>query len=341
LNERYSRQQLFAPIGKEGQQRISTKHVLIVGAGALGTGSAEALVRAGIGQLTLIDRDYVEWSNLQRQQLYSEEDAKQRLPKAIAAKQRLERINSDVSIQAIIGDANAEELERIASELKPDVIIDATDNFETRMTINDVSCKYRIPWIYGACVGSYGLSYTFLPGETPCFQCLLETLPAGGPTCDTAGIISPAVQMVVAYQVAEALKLLVGDKSSLRRKLVSFDVWNNQYAAIRVDQVKKSHCPSCGQHPTYPYLSYEMQTKTAVLCGRDSVQIRPATKRNYDLQELAQLFLRQGLVAEANPYLLSVSLGDYRFVIFQDGRALIHGTKDIQTAKTIYYRYLG
>ncbi|QPA31534.1 thiazole biosynthesis adenylyltransferase ThiF [Thermaerobacillus caldiproteolyticus] len=341
MNERYSRQQLFAPIGKDGQEKISKKHVLLIGAGALGTGNAEALVRAGIGKLTIIDRDYVEWSNLQRQQLYSEEDAKERLPKAIAAKQRLEQINSDVTVAAIVGDATAQELETIVKEQHPNLLIDATDNFETRMIINDVSNKYRIPWIYGACVGSYGISYAFVPGKTPCLHCLLETVPVGGLTCDTAGIISPAVQMVVAYQVAEALKILVEDWQSLRNKLVSFDLWKNQHAAIRVDQVKKDDCPSCGTHPTYPYLSYDMQTKTAVLCGRNSVQIRPAAKREYDLHELAQLFSKQGLQVETNPYLVSVSLGEHRLVVFQDGRALVHGTKDIQEAKTLYYRYLG
>ncbi|SFA45408.1 adenylyltransferase and sulfurtransferase [Parageobacillus thermantarcticus] len=341
MNERYSRQQLFAPIGEEGQKKIAKKHVLVIGAGALGTGNAEALVRAGVGKITIVDRDYVEWSNLQRQQLYSEADAKERIPKAIAAKRRLEEVNSDVAIDAIVGDVTAQELEELIRERKPDLLIDATDNFDTRMIINDAAYKYHIPWIYGACVGSYGISYAFIPGKTPCFHCLLETVPTGGLTCDTAGIISPAVQMVVAYQVAEALKILVEDWSSLRNKLVSFDLWKNQHAAIRVDQVKKDDCPTCGAHPSYPYLSYDQQTKTAVLCGRNSVQIRPAGQRNYDLQELAELFAKQGLRVDANPYLVSVSLGEQRLVVFQDGRALIHGTKDIQEAKTIYYRYLG
>jgi sulfur carrier protein ThiS adenylyltransferase len=341
LNERYSRQELFAPIGEEGQKKIAKKHVLVIGAGALGTGNAEALVRAGVGKLTIVDRDYVEWSNLQRQQLYSEADAKERIPKAIAAKRRLEEINSDVAIDAIVGDVTGQELEELVSERKPDLLIDATDNFDTRMIINDAAYKYHIPWIYGACVGSYGISYAFIPGKTPCFHCLLETVPAGGLTCDTAGIISPAVQMVVAYQVAEALKILVEDWSSLRNKLVSFDLWKNQYAAIRVDQVKKDDCPTCGAHPSYPYLSYDQQPKTAVLCGRNSVQIRPAGQRNYDLQELVELFAKQGLRVDANPYLVSVPLGEQRLVVFQDGRALIHGTKDVQEAKTIYYRYLG
>jgi adenylyltransferase/sulfurtransferase len=341
LNERYSRQQLFAPIGEAGQKKIREKHVVLIGAGALGTGNAEALVRAGIGKLTIIDRDYVEWSNLQRQQLYSEGDAKERLPKAIAAKRRLEQVNSDVQIEAIVGDAGPEELEALVAEQRPHLLIDATDNFDARMVINDVAYKYSIPWIYGACVGSYGLSYAFIPGRTPCLYCLLETVPQGGLTCDTAGIISPTVQMVVSYQTAEALKILVEDREALRGKLVSFDLWTNEYAAIRIDAVKRDNCPTCGHDPSYPFLSYEQQTKTAVLCGRDSVQIRPSARRQYDLNELAALFRRQGLQAEANPYLVSVSIGDKRLVVFGDGRALVHGTKDVQEAKTIYYRYLG
>jgi sulfur carrier protein ThiS adenylyltransferase len=341
LSERYSRQELFAPIGEEGQKKIRQKHVLIIGAGALGTGSAEALVRAGVGKVTIVDRDYVEWSNLQRQQLYSEADAKERLPKAVAAKRRLQEVNSDVEIDAIVGDVTAQELEELITARTPDLLMDATDNFDTRMIINDAAYKYRIPWIYGACVGSYGISYAFIPGKTPCFHCLLDTVPMGGLTCDTAGIISPAVQMVVSYQVTEALKILVEDWAALRHKLVSFDLWKNQHTAIRIDSVKKEDCPTCGEKPSYPFLSYEQQTKTAVLCGRNSVQIRPAAKRNYDLQELAALFAKQGLAVHVNPYLVSVSLGNERLVVFSDGRALIHGTKDIQEAKSIYYRYLG
>ncbi|OIK16160.1 thiamine biosynthesis protein MoeB [Bacillus sp. MUM 116] len=339
MNERYSRQELFAPIGKDGQQRISSGHVLIIGAGALGSGSAEALVRAGIGKLTIVDRDYVEWSNLQRQQLYTEEDAKNRLPKAIAAKNRLMRINSSVSIEAIITDASVLELEDWAPTV--DLMIDATDNFETRMMLNDVSQKYGVPWIYGACVGSYGISYTIVPGLTPCLSCLLETVPLGGLTCDTAGIISPAVNMVVSYQICEALKILVGDLDSLRNKLVSFDVWKNQYSAISVDSLRNLDCPSCGVERSHPYLSFENQTKTAVLCGRDSVQIRPFSPVGRDLEALEKVLLNQGGVVQRNPYLLSFTADSFRMVVFKDGRVIVHGTKDVAEAKVLYHRYLG
>ncbi|MDR4946656.1 thiazole biosynthesis adenylyltransferase ThiF [Neobacillus cucumis] len=339
MNNRYSRQELFPPIGKAGQQKIQNKHVLIIGAGALGSANAEALVRAGVGKLTIVDRDYVEWSNLQRQQLYTEEDAGNRLPKVVAAKNRLTAINSSVSIEAIIADASVSELEEWAKQV--DLIIDATDNFETRMVINDVSQKYRVPWIYGACVGSYGLSFTFIPEKTPCFSCLLETVPLGGLTCDTAGIISPAVTMVVSYQISEAFKILVGDLDSLRNKLVSFDLWKNQYSAIKVDKLKKDDCPSCGKNRTYPFLSFENQTKTAVLCGRDSVQIRPSTRSNRDLTAIENVLAKQGMTVQRNPYLLSFNVNPHRLVVFKDGRVLIHGTKDIAEAKALYHRYLG
>ncbi|MCH6264410.1 thiazole biosynthesis adenylyltransferase ThiF [Neobacillus citreus] len=339
MNNRYSRQELFPPIGKDGQQQISNKHVLIIGVGALGSASAEALVRAGIGKITIVDRDYVEWSNLQRQQLFTEEDAKNRIPKVIAAKNRLTAINSSVNIEAIIADASALELEDWAKEA--DLMMDATDNFETRMMINDVSQKAGVPWIYGACVGSYGISYTIIPGKTPCLSCLLETVPLGGLTCDTAGIISPAVNMVVSFQISEALKILVGDVDSLRNKLVSFDLWKNQYSAIQVDKLKKMDCPSCGPQRSYPYLSFENQTKTAVLCGRDSVQIRPAVPMVRDLEALEKILEKQTGAVQRNPYLLSYTVNANRLVIFKDGRVLVHGTKDVSEARVLYHKYLG
>lgn len=339
MSERYSRQELFAPIGSLGQSKLTKKHVLVIGAGALGTGSAEVLVRAGIGKLTIVDRDYVELSNIQRQQLYTEKDAMQRIPKAIAAKERLTLINSEVEIKSHVMDVSVEELEQLVKDV--DLIMDATDNFDIRMMINDISQKYQIPWIYGACVGSYGITYTILPGQTPCLNCLLETVPMGGITCDTVGIISPAVQMVVSYQTAEALKILVEDYQALRKKLVSFDLWKNQHAAINVDKVKNEKCLSCGEKRTYPYLAFSNQTKTAVLCGRDTVQIRPPKLADRNLEDLAKILSQQDGKVSLNPYLLSFSVGHHRLVIFKDGRVLIHGTKDIAEARTLYHRYLG
>ena len=339
MSSRYSRQELFAPIGKEGQEKLRSKHVLLIGAGALGAGNADLLVRAGIGKLTIVDRDYVEWSNLQRQQLYCEEDALQRMPKAMAAASRLRTINADVEISPFIIDAGANELEELIEGV--DLIIDATDNFDIRMIINDISQKHTIPWIYGGCVGSYGLSFTVIPGVSPCLSCLLETMPLGGITCDTAGVIQPAIQMVVAHQSAEALKILTGDLESLRHKLVSFDVWKNHYSAVNVTSLKKESCPSCGQERSYPFLSYENQTKAAVLCGRDTVQIRPGTTQARDLGHLEETLGALGIKTQRNPFLLSFTVDSARIVAFQDGRVFVHGINDIAEAKTLYHRYLG
>ncbi|MBO9128834.1 thiazole biosynthesis adenylyltransferase ThiF [Bacillus sp. 165] len=339
MNNRYSRQILFTPIGESGQTNIGKKHVLIIGAGALGSMNAEMLVRAGIGKLTIIDRDYVDWSNLQRQQLYTEQDVIEHMPKAIAAKQRLELINKKIVIDVYAEDASITLLKRLADET--DLIVDATDNFETRFIINDIAQKYSIPWIYGACIGSYGLCYTILPGETACLSCLVERIPVGGATCDTAGILSPAVSMVVSYQVSEALKLLSENRDALRRELVSFDIWKNEYSSLNVQGFKKTDCLSCGLEAIYPYLQEENISKTAILCGRDTVQIRPSYKRVVNLQEQARVL--HGYVKDLvyNPYLLSFQTGENRIVLFKDGRVLVHGTKNITEAKTLYHRYFG
>ncbi|AWU51718.1 TPA: thiazole biosynthesis adenylyltransferase ThiF [Bacillus anthracis] len=339
MNNRYSRQELFSPIGEEGQQKIRKKHVLIIGAGALGSANAEMFVRAGVGTVTIVDRDYVDWSNLQRQQLYVESDVENNLPKAVAAKKRLEEINSEVRVKALVQDVTAEELEELVTNVN--VMIDATDNFETRFIVNDIAQKYSIPWIYGACVGSYGLSYTILPSKTPCLSCLLQSIPLGGATCDTAGIISPAVSLVVSHQVTEALKLLVEDYESLRDGLVSFDVWKNEYSCMNVQKLRKHNCPSCGENALYPYLNKENTSKTAVLCGRNTVQIRPPYKEEMDFERYKELLNDRVNDLNVNPYLLSFSVEEKRLVVFKDGRVLVHGTKDISEAKTVYHRYFG
>jgi molybdopterin/thiamine biosynthesis adenylyltransferase len=339
MDERYSRQTLFSPIGKVGQGKIRSKHVLMIGAGALGSGNAEILTRAGVGKLTIVDRDYVEASNLQRQQLYTERDVEEKLPKAAAAAKRLRKINSEVEIDAVITDATPEKLEELVQGV--DLIIDATDNFETRMAINDVSQKYQIPWIYGACVGSFGMSLTILPGKTPCLNCILKKIPIQGMTCDTGGIIAPTVQMVISHQSAEALKILVEEWEAVRTSFVSFDLWRNQYTSMKVSKAKDAGCLSCGENRTYPYLDSENMTKSTVLCGRDTVQIRPPGQQNIQLNDLSQQLKELGYKVKGNPYLLSVEIDEQRLVIFNDGRALIHGTKDLTQAKSIYQRLLG
>ncbi|WP_379127544.1 ThiF family adenylyltransferase [Paenibacillus sp. sgz500958] len=339
-DDRYSRQERFAPFGPEAQAKLGKSSVLVVGAGALGTGMAETLVRSGVGRLVIVDRDYVEWSNLQRQQLYTEEDARQRMPKAAAAQARLRQINSEVVIEAHVMDTRAEELEDLIQGM--DLVMDGTDNFDTRLIINDIALKHGIPWIYGACVGSYGITYTILPGETPCMNCLLGTVPLGGDTCDIAGILPQAVQMVTANATAEAMKLLGGRKEQLRRRLLTFDVWRNEYQEIGVNAARKQECLSCGSHPTYPYLMAANTERSDVLCGRDTVQIRPAHRQKLDLAETAKRLNRLGTgKVDQNPYLVSFTEGDHRMVVFADGRALVHGTNDIAAARSLYHRYFG
>ena len=230
------------------------------------------------------------------------------------------------------------ELEKLVTGV--DLILDGSDNFDIRMMMNDIAQQYRIPWIYGSCVGSYGMSLTILPEQTPCLHCLLETVPVGGPTCDTAGIIQPAASQVVIHQTTEALKILTDQTDVLRKKLTSFDVWTNQTVQMDISEMEQDDCPSCGTDATYPFLSYETQTKTAVLCGRDSVQIRPAQKQERNLQQVSEQLQKTEGTVEANEFLLSYTIGDNRLVMFEDGRTLVHGTNDIEKAKTLYYRYL-
>ncbi|QHT45289.1 thiazole biosynthesis adenylyltransferase ThiF [Bacillus sp. SB49] len=335
---RYSRQERFRPIGQKGQSKLEGSHVLIIGAGALGTSSSEQLVRAGVGKLTIVDRDYVELSNLQRQQLYTEADAAAHLPKAEAAKRRLSSINSTVSIEGVIADVQREELLRLADGV--DLMMDGTDNFETRMLMNDVAQKYNIPYIYGGCVGGNGLVFSILPEKTPCLGCLLERVPLGGATCDTVGVISPAVQMVTALQVAEALKILTGDFARVNPALMTFDLWNNDRTSIKVSNARRKDCPSCGDSPVYPYLEEVNATKFAVLCGRDTVQIRPSGTMKRDFAELKRRLPSEKV--KENPFLLSYDHGKHhRMVFFRDGRVLIHGTKDVIDAKKLYYEIVG
>ncbi len=313
---------------------MADRHVVIIGAGALGTANAEQLVRGGVGHVTLIDRDHVEWSNLQRQQLYTEQDVQDHLPKAVAAKRRLGKVNSVVSVTAIVEDVTPENIERLVRG--SDLMIDATDNFGVRMLINDVAAKSGIPWIFGACVGSYGMTYTIRPGQTPCLHCLLEHLPKQQETCETSGVISPVVQLVAAHQVTEALKYLTGADNALRQTLLSFDVWDNHQSQINVGSLRQSACPSCGDDPVYPYLNAPI-VQFVTLCGRDTVQIRGEGPR--DLVRLEQELTTHGISCLQNPYLLMFKADDYRITAFADGRILLHGEANLQQAKRVYENY--
>ncbi|WP_058301907.1 ThiF family adenylyltransferase [Gorillibacterium timonense] len=337
--DRYSRQIRFRAIGENGQTALSQKHVIVIGAGALGSGIAETLTRAGIGTLTIIDRDYVESSNLQRQSLYSNADAAARLPKAIAARNRLNEINPDVVIHAHVLDAAPADLEKLVPGA--DLLMDGTDNFDTRLIVNDLAQKHGIPWIYGACVGSSGMSFTILPGSTPCLSCLLASGIMTGETCDIGGIVAPAVQAVVAHQTVEALKLLTGNEMDLRQTFLTFDLWRNQHYEVDLSGMRNPGCPSCGSERTYPHLAAGSRLKAAVLCGRDTVQLRPSNGLPLNLNQLAELLERLDGHLDRNPYLLSYSHEDKRLVFFPDGRVLVHGTNSIAEAKRLYHGLIG
>ncbi|MBS4218832.1 ThiF family adenylyltransferase [Bacillus sp. FJAT-49711] len=337
--DRYSRQILFKKMGEAGQKEMAKKHALILGVGALGTHTSETLARAGVRKLTIIDRDYVEMSNLQRQHLFTEEDALKKWPKAEAAKNRLQQINSEVEIEAIVAQADGALLEGMINDV--DLLIDGTDNFETRFLMNDLAHKYGIPYIFGSCVGSFGMAFTIIPDETPCLQCLLKKLPLQGQTCDTIGIIAPTVQMVTAHQSAEALKILSGNSEAVRKTFVSFDLWENEYVALKAGALKDKACLSCGEERTYPFLQADSNTKVAVLCGRDTVQIRPADGESLLLEQLADRWRSAGYEVGGNPFLLSIVKEGTRIVFFKDGRALIHGTKNPNEARKIYYSLIG
>ncbi|WP_431028041.1 ThiF family adenylyltransferase [Lysinibacillus sp. LZ02] len=334
MNNRYARQALF--LGKHVQERMQQTKILIIGAGALGSASSEMLARAGVGQMTIVDRDYVEWSNLQRQQLYVEADVQQKVPKAIAAKKRLEQINSEISIVGIVEDVHGLNIEELMKDHS--IVVDATDNFETSLIVNDAAMKQGIPYIFGACVGSYGLTLPIIPGETPCLHCLLNHLPMDAMTCDTVGVISPIVQVTAAYQVTQVFKWLAG--KTLAPIVQSIDLWKDERAEINVQKLKNPSCPSCGEQPTYPFLQFENQMKTHVLCGRDAVQLRPGIAQTYSLEEIANNINNQVTNLVLNPYLLSCQFEECRIVFFADGRAIIHSVTDPKIARAVYNRFM-
>jgi len=337
-NERYSRQILFAEIGAEGQQLIRRSRALIVGCGALGSAQAEALARAGIGTLRIADRDFVEATNLQRQSMFTEQDAAERLPKAIAAANRLGRINAEVRTEPEVVDVNQSNIERLIGDC--DLVLDGTDNFSTRYLLNDACVKHNTNWIYGAAVGSYGVTMTIRPHQTPCLRCVFEQEPpaASAPTCDTAGVIMPIISIVAAVQVTEALKILTGRISDLHGSLMTFDVWRNEWRRVNPGH-PVANCPTCGLR-NFSALEAAGTDFSAVLCGRDAVQISPAQTTQVDFRSLAERLSGAGEV-KFNDYLLRFRTGDYELTVFQDARSIIRGTAEVSIARSLYAKYIG
>ena len=330
--ERYSRQILFPGIGERGQESLLCAHAVIVGCGALGSFHAAALARAGVGRLTVIDRDYVEPSNLHRQWLFEEADAAEALPKAAAAERRIARINSSIRVCGVIADLTASNVHELLGDAG--VILDGTDNFEARYLINDFAVSRGIPWIYGAAVASYGLSMPVIPGRTACLRCVYPAPPSSAqPTCETAGVLNVIVSAVASIQVADALRILTG--ADLRARITTLDLWKGGIRQIDAPQ-RDPECSACARRE-FPYLE-ETRRPPASLCGRNAVQI--GETRPIDLAELQARLEPLGEV-RANQYALRFFTSPYELTVFPDGRAIVKGTSDTGIARSLYARYVG
>ncbi|NUO07933.1 MAG: ThiF family adenylyltransferase [Candidatus Brocadia sp.] len=340
MSERYARQELFYGIGRQGQKLLQEKTAVLVGCGALGCTSANLLVRAGLKRLRIVDRDYIEESNLQRQSLFDEEDIHKNLPKAIAAQRKLQKVNSHIQIESVIADLNPSNIETLL--INAHIVVDGTDNFETRFLINDYCVKNGIPWIYGACIGSTGLTMNIIPSKTPCLRCMLEEIPPFGTTgtCDTEGIIAPIASMIASVQAAEALKILTDNFDTLSKGLLKVDLWRNEIKKLQVDDIKeKANCMTCKQHQ-YEFLSNDAYSMTTSLCGRNAVQILHPNGSKLDLATLASRLKKAGDVS-FNSFLLRAKIDKYELTVFPDGRSIISGTNDASVAKGLYSKYIG
>jgi adenylyltransferase/sulfurtransferase len=335
LHEKYSRQILFAGIGEQGQQRLLAASAVVVGCGAIGAATANLLTRAGVGKLRIIDRDFVEPSNLQRQTLFDESDALAALPKAVAAERKLRAINSGVSIEGIVADLSS----RNAADLlaRFDLILDGTDNFETRFLINDFAVQNSKPWIYAAAVASYGLTMTIRPETTPCLACLMDTQQPGlEETCDTVGVLGPIVNLIASLQAAEATKLLAGRTEALHGRLISYDVWTGHFQSVRI--ARNPECRACARRQ-FTFLDGDAQPHIT-MCGRDSVQIHERN-RSLDLATLKSRLSPTVSDVRHNEFLLRFRIPPYEMTVFSDGRAILKGTKDPAIARSLYARYIG
>lgn len=339
---RYAKQVLFEPIGVEGQRRLADARAVLFGCGALGTVLANTLVRAGIGFLRLCDRDYVETDNLQRQVLFDEQDVAAHAPKAIAAADKLQRINSTVRVEPHVVDVHPGNIEHLAANV--DLLLDGTDNFETRFLINDLAVQSNRPWIYGAVIGATGLMMPVLPGETPCLRCVFEDAPPPemNPTCDTAGVLGSAVQVVAALQAVEAVKLLSGRRADVLRKLVHVDVWSGRMVALNVDAARAGgNCPCCARR-SFEYLDGRHASSSAALCGRNAVQVAPPRAQRVDLEALARkLAAVSPRPPVCNRFLLKAWVEELEITLFPDGRAILKGTQDVERARSAYAKYIG
>jgi molybdopterin-synthase adenylyltransferase len=336
--ERYSRQILFEGIGEAGQARLRGARALVLGCGALGSAQVETLARAGVGRLRVADRDFVEESNLQRQTMFTERDAEERVPKAVAAARRVGEINSDVECEPVVADVNNSNVERLIEGCE--VVLDGTDNFATRFLLNDACVKHGVNWIYGAAVGSYGVTLTVRPHASPCLRCVFPETPAAAsaPTCDTAGVIMPIISVVAAVQAAEALKLLTGNVGQLHDSLMQFDVWRNEWRRMKLKEPSPD-CPACALG-RFDALEAGAGDMTTVLCGRDAVQVTPGRASSVDLKALAERLRAAGEV-KVNEYLVRLRAGGYELTVFEDARAIVRGTDDAVVARSLYARYVG
>ena len=336
MKNRYLSQIVFPEIGKEGQEKIKNAKVIVIGCGALGCAIANNLVRAGIGKIKIVDRDLVEISNLQRQILYDEEDVRERIPKSIAAKRKLEKINSEVKIEAIVSDVNFRNIEDLIKDC--DIVLDGTDNFETRFLINEACVKHEIPWIYGAVIGGAGSTATIIPEKTPCLRCIIEEIPSPGnlPTCDTLGVLNTIPATIASIQTTEALKIIL-ENENLNNDLILIDLWSSSWEKIKIE--RKRNCPVCVKKK-YIFLEGEEISHATSLCGRNAVQIVPQKRSQISFKKLEEKLKHLGKV-KYNEFVLSFKTGDYELIVFPDARVIVKGTTDISIAKTLYAKYLG
>lgn len=337
--DRYRRQLRYAPLGEEGQRQLMQSRVLICGSGALGCVVADTLARAGVGFIRLVDRDFVEVDNLHRQILFDENDAAAQLPKAVAAATRLSKINSSITVDPIVADVNATNITSLADTV--DLIIDGTDNFETRYLLNDYAVANNKPWIFGGCVGAEGQTLAILPGETPCLSCIMPEPPPSSaqPTCETAGVLSPIVNVIASLQAMEALKLLSGNRDQLNPAMTIVDLWHNQIRPVNVSTSRNTNCPTCGTRD-FAWLDGRRGSAVTRLCGRNSVQIAPTANEPINLSALAEQLSEVGRVT-TNPFLLRLAVDDYLLTVFADGRTIVGGTDDPAVARTVLAKYIG